>query len=457
MGDFVQTLQADVAIVGSGPGGAGVARHLAKKGKKVIICEAGRYHKRFGNSLYVLAMMDGMGLTFSKEGTWVLRPKTVGGASVVFCGTAIKPPPWFKDKYGIDLTEEVEEVYKEVGIQKLPGSLVGPAAGTIMNAARDIGLDWNLLDKWIRPEKCKPNCGQCSLGCPTGAKWTAREHVEEAMQNGAQLMPRTRVDRVLTKNGRAVGVSAKGPGGWMNILAETVVLSAGGQGTPPILQRSGLFDAGKGFFCDPLWFVMGPTNMQGSCYDVPMTAGTVFDKDGIVMTDLGITPILYTGFLVFAGKQGWLSLPKVLRNKKTLSIMIKVRDDLDGRINLDESFSKPIDYDTWWRLNKGALLGEEILLKAGVRKDDLVKTCVVAAHPGGTVRIGGLLDKNCETPIRGCYCMDTTIIPQAWGLPPTVTVVAMAKRLAKHLTAEKGKSASVADAVRQPEIRAAVA
>ena len=31
--------------------------------------------------------------------------------------------------------------------------------------------------------------------------------------------------------------------------------------------------------------------------------------------------------------------------------------------------------------------------------------------------------------------MDTTVIPEAWGLPPTVTVVAMAKRLAKHLTA----------------------
>jgi choline dehydrogenase-like flavoprotein len=30
--------------------------------------------------------------------------------------------------------------------------------------------------------------------------------------------------------------------------------------------------------------------------------------------------------------------------------------------------------------------------------------------------------------------MDTTIIPEPWGLPPTVTVVAMAKRLAKHLT-----------------------
>jgi hypothetical protein len=30
--------------------------------------------------------------------------------------------------------------------------------------------------------------------------------------------------------------------------------------------------------------------------------------------------------------------------------------------------------------------------------------------------------------------MDTTIIPEPWGLPPSVTVVAMAKRLAKKLS-----------------------
>jgi len=51
-----------------------------------------------------------------------------------------------------------------------------------------------------------------------------------------------------------------------------------------------------------------------------------------------------------------------------MSIMIKVRDGLDGRINLDETFSKPIDYDTWWRLNKGAVLAEEILLLLKIQK-----------------------------------------------------------------------------------------
>ncbi len=375
-----------------------------------------------------------MGMTFSKEGTWVLRPKTAGGASVVYCGTAVRPPPWLKEKYGIDLTEEVDELYKEIPIQTLADHLVGPAARKMMKAAQDIGLDWNVLDKFIRPEKCLENCGKCALGCTTGAKWTAREYIEEAQQSGAELLLQTTVDRVLTKNGKAVGVRAKGPQGWMDILAETVILSAGGQGTPPILQRSGVYDAGQGFFADPLVFVMAAGEGQGTKYDVTMTAGTIMADDGIVMTDLIVPPLMFSGLMTFAGPRGWVKLPKVLNYRKTMGIMIKVRDGLDGRINMDESFSKPLDDDTWWKLNKGAVLAEEILMKAGAKKEDVMQSAVIAAHPGGTVRIGELLDKDCQTPIQNCYCMDTTIIPEPWGLPPTVTVVAMAKRLANHLT-----------------------
>ncbi|MEW6439817.1 MAG: FAD-dependent oxidoreductase [bacterium] len=428
-----QTLQADVIVVGSGPGGATVARELSRKGKKVIICEAGKYNNRFGYSVYLLGMMDGLGLTFSMEGTWVLRPKTVGGASVVYLGTAVRPPAWLKDKYGIDLREEVDELYKEIPIQKLPDSLVGPGARKIMRAAQDIGLDWNQLDKWIRPEKCKPNCGGCAVGCKTGAKWTAREFVDEACRNGAQLLMRTKVDHVLTESGKATGVRAKGPKGWVDIHADTVILAAGGQGTPPILQRSGIHDAGQGFFADPVYTVTGPTSSKGCLDEVPMTAGTIMVEDGIVMTDLMTPPLFYAGTLGLKGPKGWVDLPKVLRAKSSLGIMVKVRDGLEGRVNHDETFSKPIDFDTQWKLSKGVVLAEQILQKAGVKRDDIVQSCLLAAHPGGTVRIGELLDKDCQTQIRGCYCMDTSIIPEPWGLPPTVTVVAMAKRLAKHL------------------------
>jgi choline dehydrogenase-like flavoprotein len=437
MGEPKRRMETEVVVVGTGPGGATMARELSRAGKRVVVCDAGGWNSRFGMTLYTTAMMDRKGFTFSKEGTWVVRPKTAGGASVVFCGTAFRPPVWLKEKYGIDLAEEVDALYREIPIQPLPENLIGAAARKIMGAARDLGLDWRALDKWIRAEKCKPECGGCFLGCREGARWTAREFIEEAREGGAQLLLRTKADKVLTQGGKAVGISARGPAGGLEVYAETVILSAGGQGTPPILQRSGIFDAGNGLFSDPLWLVVGPASVRGSKFDVPMTAGVHLEEDGIVLTDVLAPPLFYTGMFAFNGVRGWTSLPKAVAHyRRTLGIMVKVRDGLDGRVNLDESFFKPLDDETWYKLNKGAVLAEEILMKAGVRRDDLMRTTVIGAHPGGTVRIGELLDKNCQTEIRNCFCMDASIIPEPWGVPPTVTIVAMAKRLARYLTAE---------------------
>jgi choline dehydrogenase-like flavoprotein len=264
MGKPSRKLETEVVVVGSGPGGATTARELAKRGKKVVICEAGAYHRRFGYAPFLLNMLERFGLTFSQEGTWVFHPRTVGGATVVFCGTAFKPPAWLKEKYGIDLAEEVDEIFKEIPIQPLPDRLIGAAARRIMEGARSVGLDWKPLDKWIRPEKCRPNCGKCSPGCPVeGAKWTAREFVEEARRLNAELLTNTRVDQLLVENGRAAGVQAATADGPLTIRAGTVVLSGGGKANPLLLQRAGIEKAGEGFFAASVGHRGGPGQAAG--------------------------------------------------------------------------------------------------------------------------------------------------------------------------------------------------
>lgn len=412
-----------------------MARELSRKGKKVLLCEAGGYHKWFGYTASTMNILEGKGMTFSQEGNWIISAKTAGGGSVVFGGLAFKPPAWLKETCGIDLYEEVTEVYEEVPIGPLPDTHIGPGAQRIMRAARDLGLDCKPNDRFIRPEKCKPDCGRCMHGCKEGAKWTAREFIEEAIRIGGRLLLRTKVERVLTEGGRAVGVRAQGPNGWIDILADTVIVAAGGLGTPPILQRSGLYDAGKGFVVDFGRFVCGPCETQPSRYEIPAACGVNLKEDGIVLVDAAPKPLLYVAMLGLSGPKAWLALPKVLQTKKTIGILMMVKDELQGRINLDRSFSKPIDPASWSRLNKGTILAQEILERAGVRRKDIVATAPFAAHQLSSVRIGGLLDENCQTPIRGCYCMDGSVIPGEWGLPPMVTIVALGKRLAKHLTA----------------------
>jgi choline dehydrogenase-like flavoprotein len=58
----------------------------------------------------------------------------------------------------------------------------------------------------------------------------------------------------------------------------------------------------------------------------------------------------------------------------------------------------------------------------------------VAAHPGGSVRLGELVDENlgCHSP--NLHVCDASVIPGAWGLPPTLTLLALGAYLAQRIT-----------------------
>jgi len=46
------------------------------------------------------------------------------------------------------------------------------------------------------------------------------------------------------------------------------------------------------------------------------------------------------------------------------------------------------------------------------------------------------VDKNLETRIKGLFIADASVIPQAPGRPPILTIVALAKRLSKNIVEE---------------------
>jgi len=93
---------------------------------------------------------------------------------------------------------------------------------------------------------------------------------------------------------------------------------------------------------------------------------------------------------------------------------------------------------------------KRILREAGAT--DMYKTWYFAAHPGGTVKIGQLVDANLETAYRNLYVCDCSVIPEAWGLPPVLTIIGLGKRLARHLAAELKPAVAAPD---QPGPRAA--
>ena len=432
MSGETRKLQTDVAIVGSGPGGASVAQELAKQGKRVVILERGRNYERVGNTLTTLFMIDRQSLLFPKDGAVrVGRALTTGGSSVIYCGTAVLPPNWIAEKYKIDLSEFVEAARQEIGIKPLPDKLIGAASRRIMDAARDLGFNWNPMDKFIDAEKCDLKCPHCMLGCTKGAKWTARNYVQEAVDNGATLLNQALVQEVLVENRQAMGVKVLTPRGQLTVEAKITVLAAGGMATPVLLQRTGIFEAGQGFFVDPLIVTYGEYNGPGSWRDIPMTAGTLeFVPEGIVMIDLAFP---WAQYLLNAYWKGWKYLPKFFGYLSVMGIMTKVRDGLNGRVNLDGTISKHITNEERYKLDKGANLAEKILKRAGAKPESIYSAPIGAAHPGGTARIGHVVNTDLETQIKNLYVCDSSIIPEPMGLPPVWTIIAFGKRLARRL------------------------
>jgi choline dehydrogenase-like flavoprotein len=69
---------------------------------------------------------------------------------------------------------------------------------------------------------------------------------------------------------------------------------------------------------------------------------------------------------------------------------------------------------------------------------------VRGAHPGGTARIGDVVDHDLQTRIRNLYVCDASAIPEALDLPVVLTVIALGKRLAAHLLARGPKARAAA-------------
>lgn len=420
----------DAVIAGSGPGGATVARELSKKGKKVLILEWGDNDPTRGTFAQTLPQlfMPGKSLLITSQMLGMVRGITTGGSSLFYCATAFEPPVDMLQTYGVDISEEVEEVRAEIPVEPLADELMSPAGTLFLESALDLGFNARKLNKFIYQDKCKKDCDLCGYGCPEGAKWTARNFVEDALANGAELINYAKVTKVIVKNDQAVGLEFSYRGKRHEVYAPQVIVAAGGIGSPLILRNTGIKGVGKDFFFDPLWFVYGTVKDGGSGKGIQMCSGIHFENEGIVMTDFNMTRLIKTIFDMEV-----MRFDQAVNYANVVPIMIKVRDGLGGYITDKGWVSKPLTASDKQKLRKGRIHARKILENMGAR--NIYNSWLLAAHPGGSVKIGEHLDKNLQTQIKNLYVCDCSVIPEELGLPPTFTLLSLGKRLAKHLIA----------------------
>lgn len=418
----------DAIVVGSGPGGATVSRGLAEHGWRVLILEMGGQQPVTGGMAQTIRelWMPQRSLFVTTGMLAVMRGVTVGGSSIYAFGTALDPPYELFRPYGIDIRGDVEDAKRELSVAPLPASQFGPAALRIMESAIRLGYDWAPLPKLLDQTRLGgPVMG--SYGAPSyEAKWTARRFVDDAAAHGATLLTRARAVRVLIEDGTAIGVEYLHRGQRRTALAPAVVVAAGGIGSPVILRASGIGDAGRSFFCDPLVVVTGSLPDVGRGPELPMLGGAVFDEEGYLLTDMSIPHWMHTLAYMPAGR-----LDQVRRYGNAATIMVKVRDDVQGQITRRGGIRKRLTGADHRKLDRGAERARAILEHAGARH--IARSFPFAAHPGGTVPVGRLVNADLQTQVRGLYVCDASVIADPWGRPPTLTLVGLGKRLARHL------------------------
>jgi choline dehydrogenase-like flavoprotein len=426
--DAWSSLVYDAIVIGSGPGGATVAAELSRQGKKVLILEWGSGATIKGTMLQStgIALIPGRGLFFTPELLALVRGVTLGGSSILAYATAFEPNYEIFEKHGIDLKPEVKQAKSELPIAPLADDLLGPSAQRIMASALNLRYPWEKLPKMVHQDKCRASCDKCTMGCPYGAKWTARETIDQACRNGASLLMGARVTRLIVEDDHVSGVQFSMGGSLHKASAPVAILSAGGIGTPLILRDLGISQAGSDFFFDPLVVVAGSLNDLDDGREFPMAAGFHNPSEGYVLTDLVWPGWIRAIFTLRAGR-----LDRLAGHRKMISIMIKIKDDLGGRLTRYGWANKRLTASDHNRLKRGSEVARKILQNAGAY--NIYNTGITAVHPGGTARIGEVVDANLKTRYDNLYVCDCSVIPESWGLPPTLTLIALGKRLGKHL------------------------
>lgn len=435
-----KVLDADVVIAGAGPAGCTLARELSNKGKKVVLIEQGTYSKRFfGNPLGILCRMEKSPHLFptrrTTEGYSVILGRGVGGGTLLYAGSAFLPGHEYWKDYGIEFPQEmIDEAARETWYTMPPDEFVGQGSRRIMQAANELGIPFEKVARHVDFSKCKIGCDLCVMGCPRDAKWTAMEYADEAVKNGTILLTSTKVTDIIVENGVAGGLKAKGDGKEYRINAKATICACGGIHTAELLQKIGIKDAGGWFTGDPTTFSFGFLKEgKGNAHEHSMAVGWHDEENGVVYCAMAAPAISW--HMQFLQDELFRYLARIGKYKKVLSVFEKVSDEGQGTCHPNGKISKRFTDKDWKVFKHARDTAEKILVKSGCDPDDLHHANFVLGHPSSTVKVGVLLDTNLETQVKNLYCCDTSAFPKAPGRPPALTVVVLAKRLAKHLEA----------------------
>jgi choline dehydrogenase-like flavoprotein len=242
--------EAEVVVVGTGPGGATSAHILAEHGKEVLLLEDGPDLPLESCSPFSLEEMvqkyraGGLNPAFGNAKLAFVEARTVGGGSEINSGLYHRTPPeilerW-RDDFEVreslenDLLPHFEYCEHALGVGTYPG-LAPLASRKLEEGAKALGWRAYEVPRWF-----KYNRATGLDGCANGTRQSmTKTFLPRALQAGARLLSETYAHRLVrSKNGWKISVIQKGKP--IEVRAQTVFICGGAVQTPLLLRRSGI-------------------------------------------------------------------------------------------------------------------------------------------------------------------------------------------------------------------------
>ena len=470
----------DVVVVGSGAGGGIVAGELADRGRRVLLLECGphqtaadfsRWEAKATYELFWpirFALIDGG----AGGAIAMLGGRCVGGSTTVNTKVALRAHANDFAKWGVasglegaggapfgpsDLAPHYDRVEQRLGVRERNDW--PQAVRNVEGAFEALGAPLSSVRSYTDGNCMR--CGSCLQGCPTNAgKSTLNTYIHDAWAAGRlELRAGCRVERVVIEDGKARGVEyANGDGTPQRVDAGAVVVAGGTLNTPQLLMRSGLPDSpssrlvGRNLGFHPARLVYGLFDEPQDAHMVyPITAHAMahqHDEDGgfVVEASTIQDPIGFATTLEDEDGPLWgQALVEAVRGfRHWIGLLAMVNDENNGRVSLDEngaeSFEASFNEREQARIDGALDFSRTVLSEAGATR--VRWTGLLTTHVQGTCRMGSdpgrsVVDADAQSwDVKRLYVGDGSLVPRTLSVNPSLTIMALADRLAEHLHAD---------------------
>ncbi len=467
----MKTYTSRVVVVGTGAGGAVAAALLAQAGHEVLVLEQGRRyepedHADVISSFTRMYVNGGATIALGNPPIPIPLGCGVGGSTLINSSTCFRPPREKVEHWDCVDWELFEKslvaVEKRIHAVPVDESLLGGNYTVLKRGCDALGVTIKPLVHNL--DGCQKS-GRCAFGCPTGAKQsTDRTFIPDALAAGAQLLTEHKVTGVLQEDDKIAGVTGLCPSGTFEARGDIIVLAMGALATPAFLLRHRLANSsgqvGRGLRIHPASRVAAEFDevVDG---DRGLPQGAYIDQwrdRGIMLEGISLPPGPLLSGLPGAG-YAFKSLAAQRRNIATFGVMVSdtgaghVRRGYLGApftafYQLTQTDAEALRYGM-------ARLGE-LYFAAGAKRlftnvapmpvvqsqSELqrfeqmpVKPGsfeVMAFHPTGTCSMSvqankGVVNSFLRTyDLKNLYIMDGSVIPDALGVNPQLTIMGLA-------------------------------